>query len=732
LERSYETLIHALQNADFVTFSANGSAAQNEVPADSPAQANNGHTGNRYAAHWTANQTKAAFTGNRHDDGYTTQNKPDGTPVASYIYRDAHGQFYMRVTRTSNKTFPIHHWSGSRWVKGWPPSGLAVPYRLPELVAAPADVPVWICEGEKDTDNVAALGLVATTNPAGAKVFQCELLQWFKGKETVYILEDNDEPGRTRSQKLLTALNGIVPNVAVVTFPDVPEKGDVSDWLELGGTKKLLLNRAEQARMRSAEAIEPVDLWGQFDPPKLPIGLLPDVIEKFAFEEGDLTGADPSGLAVAALAVCAAALPDHTQLQVKRYDPNWLEAARLWVGLIGNPSTKKTPILLRAAKPLKQLDTELWRDFLIAKECYDELSSEERKQTERPKQRRLRLEDTTIEAAQEVLKDSPDGVLCIQDELSGWFGAMDKYTGPRGAAKDRSFWLQSFHGGPYAVNRIVRGPAMIENLSVSLLGGIQPEPMRKVAADTVDDGLLQRLLPIMLRRSAAGKDAPTTQAARRYDELIVQLHGRRPPAAPLQFDDAALALREALEQKHLNLMTYEIINKRLAAHIGKYDGIFARLCLLWHCIEGTEGLVVTEHTARRAADFMHRFLLPHATAFYAGMLGLSDDHERLTKVAGYILAKKLPRITNRDVQRGDRTMRGLKRQEIENIFCQLEALGWISRIPGPRWSDPPHWLVNPDVHRRFAERAARETAERAREREMLREMFGAQEANGNN
>jgi hypothetical protein len=392
--------------------------------------------------------------------------------------------------------------------------------------------------------------------------------------------------------------------------------------------------------------------------------------------------------------------------------------------LIGNPSTKKTPIILRAAKPLKRLDAELWRQFLAAKECYDELPTEERKRVERPKQRRLRLEDTTIEGAQEVLKDSPDGVLCIQDELSGWFGGMDKYAG-RGAAKDRGFWLQSFHGGSYALNRIARGVAMIENLSVSLLGGIQPDPIRKIADDTVDDGLLQRLIPIVLCRGKAGRDAPTAQAARRYDELIVQLHEREHPGAPLQFDDAALEIRQGLEQKHLELMAYEIINRKLAAHIGKYDGLFARLCLLWHCIEGDEGLTVTAHTARRVADFMHRFLLPHATAFYAGMLQLSDTHDRLTKVAGYILARKLSRITNRDVQRGNNAMRGLERQEIENLFDQLEALGWLIRTPGPLWSKPPHWQVNPEVHRRFAERAEREAAERAKEREMLREMFGA-------
>jgi DNA polymerase I-like protein with 3'-5' exonuclease and polymerase domains len=472
----------------------------------------------------------------------------------------------------------------------------------------------------------------------------------------------------------------------------------------------------------SSEIIEPVDLWGRFDPPLLPSGFLPEVLERFAFEEADLTGADPSGIAVAALTVCAAALPDCIQVQVKKHDPNWMESARLWVGLIGLPSTKKTPIIQRAAKPLKRIDAELWRAYVAACECYEGLSKEERKQVERPRQRRLRIEDTTIEAAQEVLKDSPDGVLAIQDELAGWFGAMDKYSG-RGAAKDRGFWLQSFHGGPYALNRIARGAAMIENLSVSLLGGIQPEPIRKIAEDTVDDGLLQRLIPIVLRHANAGKDLPTGQAAERYDHLIEHLHRRGHPGAPLRFGNTALAIREELEHRHLALMACEVINRKLAAHIGKYDGLFARLCLLWHCIEDSKELEITEHTARRVADFMHRFLLPHATAFYADMLELSDDHDRLTKVAGYILAKNLSRVTNRDVQRGSRAMRGLERLEIESIFEQLEALGWLTRTPSPYRSTPLHWQVNPEVHRRFAERAVRETAERAKEHEILQEMF---------
>ncbi len=86
------------------------------------------------------------------------------------------------------------------------------------------------------------------------------------------------------------------------------------------------------------------------------------------------------------------------------------------------------------------------------------------------------------------------------------------------------------------------------------------------------------------------------------------------------------------------------------------------------------------------------------------MLGLANDHDRLANVADYILAHRLPRITNRDVQRGDRSMRGLKRHETEAIFEQLEALGWVTRTPGPRHTDPPHWVVNPVVHQKFAER----------------------------
>src|SRR5262249_14429481 len=149
------------------------------------------------------------------------------------------------------------------------------------------------------------------------------------------------------------------------------------------------------------------------------------------------------------------------ELQIKRHDPYWKEQARIWTALVGTPSTKKSPIMRQAARGLIHLDIELYRDYTEAMAQYEALPAEEKKMKSSPRQKRLRIEDTTIEATQVVLMDSPDGVLCLQDELSGWFGAMDKYSGNRGAAKDRGFWMQSFNGGSYAVNRIGRGAGII-------------------------------------------------------------------------------------------------------------------------------------------------------------------------------------------------------------------------------------------------------------------------------
>jgi Protein of unknown function (DUF3987)/Bifunctional DNA primase/polymerase, N-terminal len=497
-----------------------------------------------------------------------------------------------------------------------------------------------------------------------------------------------------------------------------------------------------------ASDVEPVDLWANFEASALPRKLLPKLIEDYAFTMGETMGSDPAGLAMAALTVCSAAIPDTIKLQMKEHSEIWQESARLWAALVGLPSFKKTPSMTAAAKALREQDRDLLRGYLYELKTYKDLPADERKDKEEPQQTRLCLEDTTIEAAQEVLEGSPNGVLLYQDELSGFFGAMDKYAGARGAAKDRAFWLQSWSGGQYALNRVGRGVSIIPNLSIALLGGIQPDVIRKISADSHDDGFLARMLMVMARPAVMGKDVPTAAVAGEYAKLIEQLTELSPPnpyglsaygkfaasgqePASLCFDDGAQKLRAELECKHLELAQgFEVFNKKLAAAVGKYDGYFGRLCVLWHCIEHADDKdlppIITENTARRVADFMHGFLFEHATAFYCGVLGLADEHDRLAAVAGYVLAHKVEELTPRDIQRGTWSMHGLKRRDVEGVLEQLEGLGWVSRIPGPR--QVLHWIVNPKVHERFAERAAKEITQRKAARELMISDFARRRA----
>jgi putative DNA primase/helicase len=114
------------------------------------------------------------------------------------------------------------------------------PTRLPELLGAAGDAPVFVVEGEKDADRLASLGLVATCNAGGANTWPDALNAPFRGR-TVYILPDNDAAGRSHAQKVAAALKGVAVSARIVPLPDLPPGGDVSNWLDKGGDHAELL-----------------------------------------------------------------------------------------------------------------------------------------------------------------------------------------------------------------------------------------------------------------------------------------------------------------------------------------------------------------------------------------------------------------------------------------------------------------------------------------------------------
>ena len=477
---------------------------------------------------------------------------------------------------------------------------------------------------------------------------------------------------------------------------------------------------------------DPVDLWAQFDPPEMPRGLLPKLIEDYAFALANVMGCDPAGLATGALAVCAGAIPDQIMLKMKKHSDLWMESTRIWLAQIGDPSTKKSPMRNVVLGVLRKMEAEEAAKFAAAMSMYLSLDKEAQKNADKPTCVRYMIDNTTLEAAQDALRHNKQGILVCPDEMSGWIAAMDKYNGGKGGSADRGPWLSSFNGGPMPVDRVSRGAFLIPNWSANLFGGIQPDVVRKIAADSYDDGFLQRMFLIVLREAAVGKDVPIPDIAEQYDALVRRLATLSPRSIKwnldpdrgvLKFDDKAQELRNELEIKHHELLKLKTINKKLAGHIGKYDGFFGKLCLLWHCIEHAHekdlpGTIKVE-TAQRVADFMDSFLLPHALAFFAGMLGLSDNHDELTNVAGYILAHKKSKMSHRDTQRAGRAMAKLDHWASTKLYEQMETLGWLTRATDSRSRPANYWNVNPKVHALFADRASRERGDREMARTLI-------------
>jgi hypothetical protein len=100
-------------------------------------------------------------------------------------------------------------------------------------------------EGEKDCNNVVKhFKLTATTFPFGAKKWLPHYTKHFKNARIV-IVPDNDTAGREHAQMVAEKLSKVAKEIRVVSLPDLPDKGDISDWIEGGGTKESLLKHVE-------------------------------------------------------------------------------------------------------------------------------------------------------------------------------------------------------------------------------------------------------------------------------------------------------------------------------------------------------------------------------------------------------------------------------------------------------------------------------------------------------
>lgn len=206
-----------------------------------------------------------------------------GAPVATWKYYDTGGNVIASVVRfepdgtPQSKTY--RPWcfktveGNQKWMMGAPV--LRPLYRLPEIVHAAT---VVLVEGEKCAEELAKIGIEATTAMQGAEA-PVEKTDWspLNGK-TVVVWPDNDAPGIAYAKRVVERLLAIGCKVRLVAPPQgSADKWDAADCIAEGGDPRALIDAAALVDASPTPRIKLLDI-DQFESLRPPTWRIKDIL----------------------------------------------------------------------------------------------------------------------------------------------------------------------------------------------------------------------------------------------------------------------------------------------------------------------------------------------------------------------------------------------------------------------------------------------------------------------
>jgi hypothetical protein len=553
----------------------------------------------------------------------------------TYDYIDEAGCLRYQTVRYDPKDFQQRQPSGpGQWV--WNLRGVErVLYRLPQLVNADPKETVWIVEGEKDADALHNLGLVSTTNVGGAGQWWASYNAWLRGRKVV-LLPDNDDKGRKHMHKVAAHLVGVAASVRRLELPNLPDRGDVSDWLASGGTVEQLLEMAQAQpaldRAAVAQAQPPLAAGTQADWPEpvplatvpavpvFPLDVFPPRVRRFLLDGARTMGCPVDYLAVPFLVMAAAALGASRALQVKA---GHIQRAILYAAVVGKPGKTKTPAQDMVLEPVRDAEEvrhaaweKAWAEYQAKMKVYE---ADEKKwlkdregdrptKPERPVQERLTVGDITVETFKVILKENPHGVALVRDELIGWVLGMNQYRGG-GKGDDQQFYQTGWSGLMDVRDRLTShetGSVHCRHIFLCVLGGLVPDNLPELRGDhpkhrAADDGWVDRVLftyppePLAEAENWLEVDDDTKKAAAKVFadlralemEKVADLKTgleRRPRSRLVKFTTSGKQAWQRFTQEHADECNAEDFPACLAGPWSKLRGYAARLALVLHFV----------------------------------------------------------------------------------------------------------------------------------------------------
>jgi hypothetical protein len=146
--------------------------------------------------------------------------------------------------------YHVHDGDVTGWQAKRPDDYRSVPYtgEINPFDSELADDSIFWPEGEKDCDTLGKKNMPAFTFGGCGDGLPNDDIERYLTARKLVILADNDEGGRKHAEdKAARAHAAEAASVRIVHFPELPNKKDVSDFFEAGGTVAELMRRAEAA-----------------------------------------------------------------------------------------------------------------------------------------------------------------------------------------------------------------------------------------------------------------------------------------------------------------------------------------------------------------------------------------------------------------------------------------------------------------------------------------------------
>ena len=255
-----------------------------------------------------------------------------------------------------------------------------------------------------------------------------------------------------------------------------------------------------------------------------PSDVFPEPLQRYVEQVSEAIGVPADFVAVPLLASLGSAIGTSRRVEIKS---SWRELPTIWVAVVGDPGTAKSPALEWGTRGVKERQ-KAWKSENERQRATTLLSQGDEKGKDKPKPPALRQSfttDSTVEALADVLQANPRGVLYCQDELAGWVRAFNQYKTSGGA--DRQVWLGIWNSATTLINRRNRTePLHLERPFVSVAGAIQPDLLGELKAEGGrDDGFLGRVLfSYPEAQPALWTDAePDADVIKRHDRIFKKL-----------------------------------------------------------------------------------------------------------------------------------------------------------------------------------------------------------------